>query len=58
MVTCDFVGKDHSNYARSVHGGWFYDDAAGNTMNGFHLLFQAGSGAVKVCLTVYGIVRS
>ena len=58
MVTCDFVGKDHSNYVRLVHGGWFYDDAAGNTMNGFHLLFQAGSGAVKVCLTVYGIVRS
>tara|TARA_R110001583_G_scaffold49594_2_gene155286 strand:+ start:14428 stop:15729 length:1302 start_codon:yes stop_codon:yes gene_type:complete len=57
MVTCDFVGKDHSNYARSVHGGFYYDDAAGNTMNGFKLTF-GGGGANKVCLTVYGVVRS
>ena len=57
MVSCDFVGKDHSNYCRSVHGGWFYDDAAGNTMNGFKLIF-GGGGAYKVFLTVYGVVRS
>jgi len=57
MVTCDFVGKDHSNYARSVHGGFYYDAASGNTMNGFKLTF-GGGGANKVCLTVYGVVRS
>tara|TARA_R100000234_G_scaffold119035_1_gene100919 strand:+ start:274 stop:2271 length:1998 start_codon:yes stop_codon:yes gene_type:complete len=57
MVTCDFVGKDHSNFCRSVHGGWYYDTAAGNTMNGFKLIF-GGGGANKVCLTVYGVVRS
>ena len=56
QVTAVLTGKDHSNYARSIHGGWFYDDAAANTLNGFKLSFAAT--ATKVCLTVYGVVRS
>ena len=57
MIVMEITGKDHSNYARSYSGGGFYDDAAGNTFNGFKLIF-GGGGAQKVCLTVYGVKRS
>lgn len=57
MVTCSFVGKDHSNFCRAVHGGFFYDDQPANQQNGFKLIF-GGGGANGVHLTVYGIVRS
>ena len=51
-------GKDGSNYHRVAQGSGHYDNAATNSMNGFKLLFTGGSGAYKVCLTIYGIVRS
>ena len=57
QITLNLNGKDHSNYHRAVHGGGHYDDAAANSMNGFKLIF-GGGGANKVCLTVYGVVRS
>ena len=57
QITLSINGKDHSNYHRAVHGGGHYDDAGANSMNGFKLIF-GGGGAQKVCLTVYGVVRS
>ena len=51
-------GKDSGNYHRHLTGAGHYDDAAANTCNGFILTFGGGSGATKVNLTVYGVVRS
>jgi len=51
-------GKDSGNKHRHCTGSGHYDDAAANTCNGFILTFGGGSGATKVNLTVYGVVRS
>lgn len=57
-VQWQFGGKDNNNYHRVAQGSGHYDNTSANTCNGFKLNFTGGSGAVKVCLTVYGIKRS
>ena len=57
-VQWQFGGKDSNNYHRVAQGSGHYDNTSANTCNGFKLNFTGGSGAVKVCLTIYGIKRS
>ena len=51
-------GKDNGNFHSVFQGSGHYDNTAANTCNGFKLNFAGGSGATKVCLTIYGIKRS
>ena len=50
--------KDNGNFHSVFQGSGHYDNTAANTCNGFKLNFEGGSGATKVCLTIYGIKRS
>ena len=53
------VGGEGSNgSSRIAIGHGYINDTQANTCNGFQLIFAGGSGAEKINLTVYGVLRA
>jgi len=51
-------GESSSGVSRIAIGHGYLNDTQANTLNGFQLLFAGGSGASKINMTIYGVVRS
>ena len=53
------IGGEGSNgSSRIAQGHGYLNDTQANTCNGFQLIFAGGTGASKINLTIYGVVRA
>jgi hypothetical protein len=62
VVSPSFVymtgGEGSNGSSRIAIGHGYINEAATNAMNGFQLIFPAGTGAQKINMTVYGVKRA
>jgi len=53
------IGGEGSNgTSRIAQGHGYINDTQANTCNGFQLIFAGGTGASKINMTIYGVVRA
>ncbi len=51
-------GESSSGVSRIAIGHGYINDTQANTCNGFQLIFAGGTGASKINMTIYGVVRA
>jgi len=57
-VVYQIGGEGSNGTSRIAQGHGYINDTQANTCNGFQLIFAGGTGASKINLTIFGVVRS